>query len=34
MEGGISDKTTVRISAESAKNDIKKTSLVFFLPNL
>ena len=32
MDGGNSNKTIVRFFAESATNDVKKTSLVFFLP--
>ena len=34
MDGGISNKTVVRFFAKSANDDIKKTSLVFFLPTL
>ena len=34
MEGGISNKTTVRFFAELADDHVKKTSLVFFLPTL
>ena len=33
MEGGISNKTVVRFFAESADNDIKKTSFLFFPSN-
>ena len=32
MDGGNSNKTTVRFFVESATNDVKKASLVFFLP--
>ena len=34
MEGGISDKTIVRFFDETANEDLKKTSLVFFFPTL
>ena len=34
MESGISNKTIARFFTESADNDVKKGSLVFFLPTL
>ena len=34
MEGGILNKTIAYFFAESADDDITKTSLVFFLPTL
>ena len=34
MEGGISNKIILRFFAESADDDVKKTSLVFSLPAL